>query len=140
MPNYHFQTIFEEKRSADPSAYAARENDLVGEYSPEVDVEIEECEKILDEDYLNPESEQKIRETFIRGIPLISVKYNPDKTRYQFIEKIMLKLANCSERWGTQYDFSDDRIKEIYDTMVSSAPIDQLLGKFTTGELTIYGW
>ena len=140
MPNYYYQTVFDEKRSSDPLAYSAREDELVGEYSSQVDEEIVLCEEIIFTDNPNPVSEQTTHETMCRGLPLISVKYKPDRTRYQFIEGILTKLERCAAGWGTAYDLTDERIGEIYDEMISSTPIEQVLSKFTLQELTIYGW
>jgi hypothetical protein len=140
MPNYHYQAIFEAKRSTDPLAYSAREDELLGEYSLQVDQDISECEEIISNDNQNHVSEQEVYEAIRRGLPLISIKYSPDRTRYKFIEGILTKLERCASGWGTSYDLTDERIGEIYDEMISSTPIEQVLSKFTLQELRIYGW
>ena len=140
MPNYHYQSIFEAKKSSNPLAYSAKEDEPLGEYTPEVDVKISECEEIISNDSPNPVSEQTIYDAICQGLPLISIKYTPEKTRYQFIEGILIKLERCASGWGTAYDLTDERIGEIYDEMVSSTPIEQVLSKFTLHELIIYGW
>lgn len=139
MPNYYYQTIFEAKRSTDPLAYSAREDELVGESSLQIDQEISECEEIISNNQ-NPVSEQTKHETMCQGLPLISIKYTPDRTRYKFIEGILTKLECCASGWGTPYDLTNERIGEIYDEMISSTPIEQVLSKFTLQELSIYGW
>lgn len=135
-----FSTLYPKTSPEAVDLLDKRKDELVGEYSPQVDLEIAECEEVISEDSLNPASEQELMEAMIKGLPLICIKYSPNKTRCQFIEGILSKLECCASGWGTPYDLTDERIGEIYDEMVSSAPIDQVLSKFTLQELMIYGW
>lgn len=140
MSTYHYQTVFDDKRASAPAEYSAYEDELVGDPSSTLDDEIKECEEILSDDSLNPTSEDQQFQAMLTGLPLICIKYTPNKTRYQFIEEVLTKVERSSAGWGTSYDLTDERIGEIYDQMVSSAPIGQVLSKFTIEELSIYGW
>lgn len=140
MPNHYYQTIFDAKRLLNPSAYYLNEEELVGDLSLQIDQDISECEEIIDDGNLGNVSEQDVHEAYCRGLVLISIKYNPNNTRYQFIEGILAKLEECATRWGISHDLTDERICEIYDKMISSEPIEHVLSKFTLNELTTYGW
>lgn len=135
-----YKTIFQEKISEDPLKYSVYEDVLVGVPPADVDDQINQYEEIIADDPINIPDQNDIRIAWVKGIPLISMKYKPTQTRYQFVEGILRKLDLCVSGWGVGSPIAESRIKEIYDLMTSDCPIDQIIEKFTTEELRTYGW
>lgn len=135
-----YRDIFDIKKSINPNVYVERVNDKVGEYHPLIDEQISMCEEYISDNPLNPVTQDEIKEKWCEGIPLISIKYTPNVTRYELIEDILTKLEKCNNNWGTNFNLTEERINNIYDMMVSFLPIEQVLNLFTLDELECYGW
>lgn len=135
--DYNYKAIFDERKVEKAEQYAEYEYTLVGDTYPQIDDDIDQQCDILNSDQSTDDDK---RRAYAKGIPLISIRYHPDLTRYQLIEKILTKLERCSAIWNTPDELTNERIKEIFDCMISSTPIDQVVGKFTLSELSIYGW
>lgn len=139
MPDYNFLTVFEEKRSEDPLTYLKFKDVTVGEYYSKINEDIEFYEKIIEDCSVDPDSKKEKHEAMCIIIVLKNIKKNPsDYRRYDFIESILRKLEENFEKSGISYDLTDTRIGKIYDQMVSSIPIDQVLSNFIFEELVIY--
>ena len=135
-----YKTIFQEKISENPLKYSVYEDVLVGVSPTDVDDQINQYEEIIADNSINISDQNDIRIAWVKGIPLISMKYQPTQTRYQFVEGILRKLDLCVSGWNVGSPITESRIKEIYDLMTSDCPIDQIIEKFTTEELRTYGW
>lgn len=135
-----YKIIFQNKISEDPDKYYEGANKPVGIAPDDINDQIEEYGYHISDDPINSSTEDVVRTAWINGIPLISIKYRPDQTRYQLIESILSKLDRCSRVWNMGTTVEETRIKDIYDLMTSDCPIDQIIEKFTTEELRTYGW
>lgn len=139
MPDYNFLTVFEEKRLEDPLTYLQFKDVIVGKYYSKINEDIEFYEKIIEDCSLDPDSNKEKHEAMCIIIVLKNIKKNPsDYRRYDFIEAILRKLEENFEKSGISYDLTDTRICKIYDQMVSSIPIEQVLSNFFIEELVIY--
>lgn len=139
-----YSQLFLERINTDPTAYQTNATRLVLDEIPresELDSLIKEYEQVISDESDASELLQKDR--WVNGIPLISVRYHPERTRYQLISNILRKLQHCVGEYPgvcSGINITQERINAIYDAMISDVKIQDVLELFTLQELRVYGW
>lgn len=139
-----YSQLFLERINADPTTYQTNATQPVMDdipSEPELDSLIKEYEQIIDDE--SDASDMVQKDKWVNGIALISVRYHPERTRYQLISNILWKLQKCVGEYPgvcSGINITQERINAIYDAMISDVKIQDVLELFTLQELRVYGW
>ena len=135
----NFQQKFEELRQIFPEEYDLHKDDLVID---ELDIPIDHLDDTIEgyDQYLFDEqsnlSDEEFKKNLIEGMFYIQCKYSPEITKYKFIENILHKL-NMNAYYQ---DGMNERLEQIFHSMIVGDSTCDLLNHFSKYELEIYGW